>query len=65
MQYRKCDACGKMMPMNTAFDADGHTTKDGYVHIVYEDSRDYYGEYDLCINCLKKIEEYAKTLKED
>ena len=65
MKYRKCDACGKMMSMKDAFDSDGHTTKDGYVHVVEEDSRDYYGEYDICIDCLTKLKEFAKTLKED
>ena len=58
-----CDICGKTMKRETAFDENGHTTDDGYVNIEFRETRDYGGEYDICINCYGKILEFVKVLK--
>lgn len=64
MRKVECDACGKLISIKDAYDEDGHTTINGFVRIEYEESRDYYGSYDICVSCLEKIERFAKTLKE-
>lgn len=58
-----CDVCGKTMRREIAFDEDGHTTNDGYVNIEIRETRDYGGEFDICINCYGKILGYINNLK--
>ena len=64
MREVKCDICGKMISMAEAYDEFGHTTKNGFVNIEFRDSREYRGEYDLCVDCIDKILIFAKSLKQ-
>lgn len=60
MRKIECDVCGKIVSVRDAYDEDGHTTKDGFVHLIETESRDYGNEYDICIDCYKKIKTFVK-----
>lgn len=60
MRKIECDVCGKIISIKDAYDEDGHTTKDGYVHLTETESRDYRNEYDICIACYKEIKAFVR-----
>lgn len=74
MRYVKCDICSKLLPIRENYDEDGypkipHITaqiEDRIPQELHEDllGFDEYGEWDICLDCFKKILKYAKELKE-
>lgn len=72
MRYVKCDICSTTMSVSENYDEDGypkipHITaqiEDRIPEELREDllGFDGYGEWDLCLNCFKRILGYAKLV---
>ncbi len=74
MRYIKCEICSTSMPDRENYDVDGYP-KIPHITAQIEDripqelrkdllSFDGYDEWDICLDCFKKILKYAKELKE-